>query len=134
VTYSSAGLSAQWVAIADVNRDGRPDLVVANQGSSDSFTSGSVAVLLGNGDGTFQTAMTYASGGNVARTVVVSDVNGDGFADLLVDNVCASSTLRPAKLRLCWSSLGERRRNFSDRSVLWLRGSRCNLGSCDGFE
>ena len=35
------------MAVADLNGDGKPDLVVANSGSN------SVSVLLGNGDGTF---------------------------------------------------------------------------------
>jgi len=45
-----------------VNGDGKPDLVVANcGGSSDGCNDGNnaaVGVLLGNGDGTFQAAMT----------------------------------------------------------------------------
>ncbi len=38
------GLNPQSVAVADVNGDGKPDLVVANYGSNN------VSVLLGNGD------------------------------------------------------------------------------------
>ncbi len=57
VAYSSGGLGPCSIAVADVNGDGKPDLVVANLESDD------VGVLLGNGDGTFQPAVTYASGG-----------------------------------------------------------------------
>ncbi len=46
-----------------------------------------MGVLLGNGDGTFQTAVTYDSGGYAANSVAVADVNGDGKPDLLVANV-----------------------------------------------
>src|SRR6266849_5753053 len=47
VPYVTAGY-AYAVAIADLNEDGRPDLVVGN------LYSTKVSVLLGNGDGTFQ--------------------------------------------------------------------------------
>jgi FG-GAP-like repeat len=96
VTYGSGGYNASSVAIADVNGDGKPDIVVANScGSSSSCTGpvGTVGVLLGNGDGTFQTAVTYDSGGINARGVAIADVNGDGKPDLLVINEsCSSST------------------------------------------
>ena len=46
--YFAAGASPQSIAIADFNKNGRPDLVVANTGKN------AVAVLPGNGDGTFQ--------------------------------------------------------------------------------
>jgi len=80
VIYDPQGSGARnvSVAIADVNGDGKPDLLVAN-------VNGSVAVLLGNGDGTFQSAVTYGSGG-AADSVVVADVNGDGKPDVLVGN------------------------------------------------
>ena len=41
---------------ADVNRDGRPDLIVAN------YLSRDVSVLLGNGFGGFGSATNYAAG------------------------------------------------------------------------
>ena len=44
------------MALADVNGDGKPDLVVANGNCS------TVSVLLGNGNGTFQAQQTFASG------------------------------------------------------------------------
>jgi hypothetical protein len=78
VIYSSGGPFAASVAVADVNGDRKPDLLVAG---------GSVSVLLGNGDGTFQTAVTYDSGGGgSAVAIAVADVNGDGKPDLLVAN------------------------------------------------
>ena len=55
------------MAAGDLNGDGHPDLAVVD------YTSGNVDVLLGNGDGTFQTAVPYAvmTGAN---SVVMSDV------------------------------------------------------------
>ena len=94
VTYAWGGQSAfsvASVAVADVNGDGKPDLLVANQGPGNGGWNGSVAVLLGNGDGTFQTSVTYGSGGYYAVSVAVGDVNGDGKADLVVTNLCEDS-------------------------------------------
>ena len=48
----TTGLSPSFVAVADVNGDGKPDLVVANENGA------SVSVLLGNGNGTFQPPRT----------------------------------------------------------------------------
>jgi hypothetical protein len=85
VTYASGGLSASSVRAADVNGDGKPDLLVSNY---DRIPT--VGVLLGNGDGTFQTAVTYRSGGDSATSLAVADVNGDGKPDLLVAHLCSS--------------------------------------------
>jgi len=91
--YSSGGLGAYSVAVADVNGDGKPDIVVANAYANGSSTSNSVVgVLLGNGDGTFQSAQTYSSGGYEATSIAVADVNGDGKPDIVVANNCASSS------------------------------------------
>ena len=90
-TYSSGGWSASSIAVADVNADGKPDLLVANEcatgpGAFGCVTSGTVGVLLGNGDGTFRTAVNYGSGGYQATSIAVVDVNGDGKPDLLAAN------------------------------------------------
>lgn len=77
--------------MVDVNGDGKPDLVYL------SFVPTSVAmglyanantvsVLLGNGDGTFQTSVnTFATGLN-PRKVIAADLNGDGLPDLVTAN------------------------------------------------
>jgi uncharacterized protein (DUF2141 family) len=78
-TYAtSTGSSPTSVVVADVNGDGKLDLLAANFGDS---TAG---VLLGNGNGTFQTAVTYSiGGGNHPLAIAVADVNGDSKLDLL---------------------------------------------------
>jgi hypothetical protein len=96
VTYDSGGLQPSSIAVADVNGDGKPDLVVGNcsfSGGSINCTTGNgaVDVLLANGDGTFQPAATYSSGGSAPTSVAIADVNGDGKPDLLVANLCANS-------------------------------------------
>ncbi|MGA9040271.1 MAG: Ig-like domain repeat protein [Terriglobales bacterium] len=91
-TYDSGGRFANSIAVADVNGDGKLDLVVGNQClSSADCSSGAVTVLLGKSDGTFQSAQAFSSGGYSANSVVVADVNGDGIPDLLVADKCLTS-------------------------------------------
>ena len=67
------------VAVADLDGDGKPDLAAVN------YYSGNVSVLLGKGDGTFQTAVNYRAG-SAPQSVAVGDFNGDGKPDLAVAN------------------------------------------------
>ncbi|MDB5388886.1 MAG: vcbs repeat-containing protein, partial [Planctomycetaceae bacterium] len=66
------------VAVADVNGDGKPDLVVANNGNSANDDS----VLLGTGGGSFIAAPSVGHGTR-PQTVVLGDVNGDGKPDIV---------------------------------------------------
>src|SRR5262249_60076682 len=54
---SSTGQSPNGIAVADVNKDGKPDLVVSC--ATGPGGSPGISVLLGNGDGTFQTPLTF---------------------------------------------------------------------------
>jgi hypothetical protein len=65
--------------VGDLDGDGKPDLVVANQYSNDA------TVLLGNGDGSFQAGVSYPAGAGPVF-VTVADVNGDGKPDVFVVN------------------------------------------------
>jgi hypothetical protein len=91
-TYGSGGAWLRGLTVADVNLDGRPDVVLTNCApiGSGPCGRGLIGVLLGNGDGTFQPAVIYDSGGWVPLQVAVADVNGDGNPDVLVGN-CGSS-------------------------------------------
>lgn len=77
--YYLAGKDPVFLALADFNGDGKPDLAVANNHSND------VSVLLGNGDGTFQPAVSSAAHFNPSA-IAVGDFNGDGRPDLVVAN------------------------------------------------
>lgn len=87
VSYDSGSRIAPSVAIGDVNRDGFPDLVVADY-MDDWFDTGegAIAVLLGNGDGTFQPAVIYDSGGRFAYSIALGDLRGKGILDAVVAN------------------------------------------------
>jgi hypothetical protein len=82
ITYPALGASE--VAIADVNLDGKPDVLVANCCSAEDDVNRFLGVLLGNGDGTFQPGSTYATGGYLASAISARDVNGDGNPDVVV--------------------------------------------------
>ena len=97
VAYNSGGYQAASVAIADIDGDGKPDLLVANgcgyfNSISSPCASGTVAVLRGNGDGTFQPAIIYGSGGFYALSIAPADLNGGGRLDALVTNACADTS------------------------------------------
>jgi len=91
-TYGTGGFNPVSVVVADVNGDGNRDLIVANQCSGSDFCvgSGSVSVLLGDANGSFQVPLSFASGGSFLYSVAVADVNGDGRPDLVLANGCAN--------------------------------------------
>ena len=88
VSYN-VGMGVASVTIADMNHDGKPDLVLAGFPQSEGSNLGQVGVLLGNGDGTFQSAQIFSTGafsGGLCNWVAVADLNGDGNLDVAVAN------------------------------------------------
>ena len=81
----------QSVAVADVNGDDRPDLIVGVACDGPTCTESVVGVLLGNGDGSFQPGVTYSTGAWFAYAVAVADVDADGKPDVLVGNQCTTN-------------------------------------------
>ncbi len=67
------------LASLDVNRDGTPDLAVANRASNN------LSLLIGNGDGTFRPGAIYPAG-TTPYAVAAADFNGDRDPDLAVAN------------------------------------------------
>ena len=72
--------SALQILLADFNRDGNTDIAL---GCSDG-ANGGLVIILGNGDGSFQTPVSYSTG-DVA-SISMGDFNGDGLLDIAVSD------------------------------------------------
>ena len=88
-TTFATGSAPHFLAAADINGDGKPDLIVANDGSY------SVSVLLnttalGATTPSFAAQQTFATGSH-PTSVSATDVNGDGKPDLIVANFSSNS-------------------------------------------
>jgi hypothetical protein len=76
---ATTGLGPVSIASADLDGDGKLDLVTANSGDS------TVSVLLGHGDGTFAAKVDYPVGTN-PHSVSLDDVDGDRRLDIVTAN------------------------------------------------
>lgn len=75
---TSLASSLYAIAVADLNHDGNPDVVTAEQ-----LASNAVTVLLGDGTGKLTVFTNYALS-SAAVSVAIADLNDDGIPDLLV--------------------------------------------------
>lgn len=80
-----AGSSPQGLAFADLDVDGRSDLVVALGGTT-TFpgTPPGIAVYLATGSGAFAAPTTFSPDPGLPRSVALADVTGDGRLDAIV--------------------------------------------------
>jgi hypothetical protein len=88
---SLSGCGQQYIAVADFNGDGIPDVVVGGGGAYGSYTPDVyVEVVLGNGDGSFGNPMSIQFTSNIFNWFglppfpAVGDFNGDGIPDVVV--------------------------------------------------
>jgi hypothetical protein len=79
-SYPTGGKEPYGLVAADLNLDGKLDLVAANRYS---YAPGLVSVLLGRGDGTFLPVSLFATNNHPAK-LVVGDFNHDGRPDVAV--------------------------------------------------
>ncbi len=75
---NSLGYFGTAVAVGDLNRDGKADVIETDDSSG-------IYVVLGNGDATFQ-ALTHYNGGSQPIGIAIADVNGDGKLDAIAAN------------------------------------------------
>ncbi|MGB3654038.1 MAG: FG-GAP-like repeat-containing protein [Rivularia sp. (in: cyanobacteria)] len=87
-TIGTSNTFLEQVALGDVNGDGLPDLVAVSN-NFDGITE-NLSVLLGNGNGTFDSESKYAVGDR-PLSVALGDVNGDGRQDIVTANYYGNS-------------------------------------------
>ncbi|HEV2177454.1 MAG TPA: choice-of-anchor D domain-containing protein [Terriglobia bacterium] len=97
VTYAT-GIGPGGLVTADFNQDGKLDLAIAD--SNYPNLTGSLGIMLGNGDGTFQPEVEYAAGEFPGGPVIAADFNNDGKLDLLSNTDNGSGYLNTFSLFL----------------------------------
>jgi hypothetical protein len=84
-TAYNAGYLPIAVTVGDFNGDGKLDLAVGDDGPYlyQGYTGDTISILLGNGDGTFRSPISYTAGSQPVA-LALGDFNGDGSLDVAV--------------------------------------------------
>jgi len=143
MNYNAGGGGPISIATGDVNQDGKLDVLVSNPcGSCASPNIGNLGVLLGAGDGSFNTAQTYeAVGFRSSWMLAAGDFNGDGKPDVAlsitcIDNLCQSggvnvflNVAKPPDFSLTLSSFAPSVIGSGESA-----GSTVTVGAVDNFS
>jgi hypothetical protein len=156
MTYPSE-VYPYFVGVGDFNLDGDQDVAVLNSGRFKLTNSipGSIAVFLGNGDGTFTKSGNSIGVEDDARCLNVVDMNGDRLPDLLNthyhsdyifigfgqgDGIFSGGKLKFGKPQLFMSSADldndgdmDNLLSFGNEALTILRNMGNKEGACDGF-
>ncbi|HUB77560.1 MAG TPA: FG-GAP-like repeat-containing protein [Bryobacteraceae bacterium] len=130
-TPASAAVNqnAGSLALADLNGDGKLDVAVAAFGTLPGFffaDAGGVNVLLGKGDGTFQTPLLLTVNGLQPQSIAAGDLNGDGIPDLAVVMLPAKELMPGAATLAVF--LGEGGGKFQAARTFPLQATGLNTG------
>jgi hypothetical protein len=82
------GSDSGFFTMGDVNGDGKPDVAVIDAPidyNSGTYGTGTVAVRINNGDGTFGSPAIYITGKRPLHAAI-GDINNDGLGDMAVTN------------------------------------------------
>ena len=108
VVTLAAGLRVSGVALADVDADGRTDIVVANAGNAPAGGVGgaSVTLLLQSAPGAFVALDIAVADG--ARRVAIGDLNADSVPDIAVVSIVYQSIDLPSRVTVLLQSATNR--------------------------
>ena len=89
VTVAASLTDAADMVVADVNKDGKPDIVLLTSNSNTGVSS--LTSYLGHGDGTFAAGVNSTVAGLGPNSLATADVNGDGNLDMLIGACCGNT-------------------------------------------